>query len=149
MAVQVALVEEPGARRGLADPGAALEHAPRELDALGDLEAVWRHPDRGREQPHDAEAADPGRRGELVERDVSREIVREELARAREDRIGPRGAPRSELVDAQHPHVLVGGGVHPSYKRRASRTPGLKVAPWLAGVVRERLHPCSHRRYLS
>jgi len=82
VAVEVALVEEPGRLRGLGDGNAALEHLPRDSKAVGELEAVRRHVVGSTEQPRQAVAADTSGALELTERDVVGQLVVQELAGA-------------------------------------------------------------------
>jgi hypothetical protein len=94
---EVALIEDAGRLRDLRDRGAALEHPSREPDPLDELEAVGRHSERRPEQPRQAVAADAGRPLELIVRDVGRELVVQQLARASERRGIPRAdVPRGE-----------------------------------------------------
>jgi hypothetical protein len=106
--MQVTLVEEARPRGGLADAGAALEQTSRELDALGDLEAVRRYAEPGGEQADHAEAADAGRGGQLVERHVAGEVVAQELAGARQRGIGARGA-RERGIGARRRRIAARG----------------------------------------
>src|SRR3954463_9412963 len=72
--VQMALVGEPGGRRGRGDRLARPEQAARHADAVGDGERVRRPSRPLAEQADQAELADAGGRRELVESDVALRI---------------------------------------------------------------------------
>ncbi len=71
MAVEVALVSEPGGGRGAGDRLPGFQQAPRGADAVGDVQRVRRQTGPLPEQGYEAELADAGRGGELVEPDVA------------------------------------------------------------------------------
>ena len=75
VAVQVALVGEPGRSRGLGDRLAGFEQAAGEADAVRELQRVGRQTGALAEQADEAELADTGRGGEFVEADVALGLV--------------------------------------------------------------------------
>jgi hypothetical protein len=74
VAVQVALVGEAGRGGDVGDGPALLQEAAGGADAMGEPQRVGRQAETFAEQADEAELADPGRRGELVEADVARGI---------------------------------------------------------------------------
>ena len=79
----------------------------------------------GPEQPRQAMAADAGRRGDLGEREVAREVVGQQLARAPQRRIAPRGPRRGAggAPPRQRAQPLLQQRVALEPPRRAPRAP--------------------------
>ena len=81
VAVQVALVGEAGGDGGLGDRLAGFEQAAGAADPVRELQRMGWQAGALADEADEAELADPGGRGELVEADVAGEVVAEVLAR--------------------------------------------------------------------